>query len=370
MGQIVDRLYQERVAAVRSEFEKWQVDGILIGSASNRRWLSGFKGSTGWLLLTGDCAFLGTDSRYWYQARSEAPDFELRSFRSGSSEAWAGFLDIGRHVRLGIEARHITLCQLKEFADTENVTFVELGQTLETFRQVKSNQELNTIRRAAAVTDAVMAGVPQLAQLGMTERQLAWELERRMRESGASRMAFPIIVAFGTNSAMAHHSPSERILQADDPVIIDMGAEVDGYASDLTRSFYVGAEPSARYEEVYNLVQKAQKAAIEAMRAGISGREVDSLARDMIDGGGYGEAFGHSLGHGLGLDIHEEPSLSQINGASPIRANSVVTVEPGIYLPDWGGVRIEDLVRITADGVDVISKCPKNPTITPREHEI
>lgn len=354
---------RQRLAALRAEFSGWQVDGLLVGSASNRRWLSGFTGSAGWLLVTESSAVLGTDFRYWHQATRQAPDFTLQDFRSGQPAAWAKFLDFGEPVRLGIESRHVTLAQFDEFRGVENVTFVPLQQSLELFREVKNEQELATIRQAAAITDTVMAEVNQLAYIGQQEKQLAWELERRMRERGATAMAFPIIVAFGENSAMAHHQPGERALRANDPIVVDMGAQVDGYASDLTRAFFAGPEPSARYQEVYDLVYRAQKAALDGMRAGISGKDADTLARDTISEAGYGEAFGHSLGHGLGLDIHEGPSLSQLYGAAPLPEGSIVTVEPGIYLPDWGGVRLEDVVRVTVRGVDLISDCLKQPAI-------
>jgi Xaa-Pro aminopeptidase len=261
---------------------------------------------------------------------------------------------------------HVTLAQKHEFRDVENVTFVELQPSLELLRMVKDAHELATIRAAAAITDAVMAEVPKIAHTGMQEKQLAWELERRMRERGATGLAFPVIVAFGPNSAMAHHQPGERELQEGDPIIIDMGAKLDGYASDLTRSFFMGVEPSAQYRQVYELVQQGQTAALEGLAPGVTGKEADSLARDAITEGGYGEAFGHSLGHGLGLDVHEGPSLSQSYGVAPLEAGSVVTVEPGIYLPDWGGVRIEDLVIIDRDGVDIVSRCPKNPALAPK----
>jgi Xaa-Pro aminopeptidase len=335
----------------------------LIGSAANRRWLSGFTGSTGWLMVSERSAVLGTDFRYWDQAKRQAPAFELVNFRSGAPAAWATFLRFDRPTRLGIESRHLTLAQYQEFKDVEKVTFVELPHSLEAFREVKNDWELATIRQAATITDAVMVEVIQIARIGQTELQLAWELERRLRERGATGLAFPIIVAFGENSAMAHHQPGERELRAGDPIIVDMGAELQGYASDLTRSFIAAAELDGRYREIYELVRQAQKTALEGISAGVSGKEADSLARRTIADGGYGEAFGHSLGHGLGLDVHEGPSLSQLHGSAPLRENSVVTVEPGIYLPDWGGVRIEDLVRITAEGVELLSHCPKRPAI-------
>ena len=360
----IEYLYAQRLAAIRAELANWEVDGVLIGNKSNRRWLSGFTGSAGWLLITDDKALLGADFRYWDQARRQAPVFELFNFRSRGPEIWPSFLSFAKPTRLGVEARHMTLGQFDQLQAVSNVTFVKLESTMEKLREIKTKQEMETIKSAAAITDIVMAKVNQIARVGMKERELAWELERRMRDNGATGMAFPIIVASGPNGAMAHHEPGERVLHEGDPVIVDMGAEVDGYASDLTRTFYVGLEADAKFGEVYELVQRAQAAALNGIRAGISGVAADSLARDVIKDGGYGEAFGHSLGHGLGLDVHEGPTLSQMSGARSLAAGVVVTVEPGIYLPDWGGVRIEDLAQITEQGVEVVSRCPKRPAIS------
>ncbi len=357
--------YQQRLAAIRASLPNLHVDGLLIGSYANRRWASGFTGSTGWLLITEDKALLGTDFRYWAQARKQAPDFQLVDFRDSNLDAWPRFLDFDNVTRVGVEARHLSLRLFDMLQSVPNTTLVKLDHSVELMREIKTQEELSTIRAAAAITDQVMSDVNQISRIGMKEEQLAWELERRMREAGATGMAFPVIVASGPNGAMAHHQPGERILQEGDSIIVDMGAEVDGYASDLTRTFYMGSEPDATFREVFDLVQQAQQKAFSGLHAGVTGKEIDSLARDAIAASGYGEAFGHSLGHGIGLVVHEGPSLSQTLGDRPLPADSVVTVEPGIYLADWGGVRIEDVVRITDAGAERISLCPKTPLIEP-----
>lgn len=364
MPTYIENQYQRRLAAVQAKLTDWQVDGLLIGSRSNRRWLSGFTGSAGWLLVMEGVALLGTDFRYWRQATRQAPHFELFQFKGRETDYWPSFLRFARSMRIGLEARHVTLNQFDELRRDSEITFVKLDRSLEALRQIKSEQELTLISKAAAVTDSVMAEVNQIAQVGMQERELAWKLEMLMRERGATSMAFPIIVAFGRNSAMAHHHPGERPLKKGDVLIVDMGAMVDGYASDLTRTFHVGDNPDPRFGRIHNIVQRAQTTALSGMRAGVTGMEADSLARKVISDEGFGEAFGHSLGHGLGLDIHEGPSLSQAHGDQPLPCGAVVTVEPGIYLPDWGGVRIEDLVQITEHGVSELSQCPKNPIIS------
>jgi Xaa-Pro aminopeptidase len=208
-----------------------------------------------------------------------------------------------------------------------------------------------------------MAQVPAIVRPGMSEASLAWELEKRMREAGAQGMAFDIIVAAGPNGAMAHHTPGKRRLESGDCMIVDMGAKLDGYHSDLTRTFHLGAEPSEQFLQIYGTVLRAQEAAILHMRSGMTGKAIDSLARELITEAGFGDASGQSLGHGVGLDIHEEPYLSSRSEDDPVPSGAVVSVEPGIYLTGWGGVRIEDLVLLSAQGAEPISRCPKDPII-------
>jgi Xaa-Pro aminopeptidase len=209
-----------------------------------------------------------------------------------------------------------------------------------------------------------MSAVNEIIRPGMSEKQVAWELEKMMREAGADGMAFPVIVASGPNGAFAHHSSGDRQLKVGDPIIIDMGASLNGYQSDLTRTFYLGKAPDEKFWEIYNLVHNAQKAALKAIRAGKKSNAIDKVARDAITKAGYGKEFGHGLGHGVGLEIHEEPRLSfTAEDKERLTAGAVVTVEPGIYIEGWGGVRIEDLVLVTDTGVEILSRCSKNPII-------
>lgn len=352
----------ERLTAVRGQLESWDVDALLISSASNRRWLSGFTGSFGYLLVTADQAFLATDSRYWERSRQEAPDFALFKHRR-RREDMLELLETAAATRVGIEARHVTLAEMNELNRIDTVTWCPLDNTLEPARQVKTQAEIDAIAAAAAVTDAAMAAVPLLARPGKTERQVAWELEKLMREAGADAMAFSIIVASGPNSALPHHASGERPLQAGDTLVVDMGAQCGGYCSDMTRSFYLGNAPDDRFWNIYNLVLEAETAAIQALRPGITAAAADAVARDIITAAGHGDNFGHGLGHGVGLDIHEAPLLSSRGGDSLIQADMVVTIEPGVYLPGWGGVRIEDLMRVTSAGAEYLSACPKTPVI-------
>ena len=359
---------QERIDLIRSKLADWKdVDGILITNLTNCRWVSGFTGSAGHLIITQDRALIGTDFRYWEQAAQQAPEFEL--VKVGREPHMAKQEDLLKMVgveRIGFEASHMTVIDFrllkKKCDEIEACSLVGLNGVIEPMRHVKTADELDMIRKAAVITDSAMSAVNQLAKPGMTERALAWQLEKHMRENGAGGMAFDIIVAAGPNGAMAHHHPSDRQLQVGDTIIIDMGAMLDGYHSDLTRTFFLGNEPDEKFKLVYDLVHTAQKNALNNMKAGMKGQEIDALARDVIDDAGQGPNFGHSLGHGVGLNIHEGPSLSSVYKGN-IPAGAVVSVEPGVYLPGWGGVRIEDLVVVTTDGIEFLSHCPKTPII-------
>ena len=353
----------ERLNFVRQNLRVWQVDGVLIGSGSNRRWLSSFSGSAGWLLVTQDKALLGTDFRYWEQATAQAPAFGLFQFQAGKT-TWIDLIQAAGVGRIGLEANFVTVAQREELDKVDGVSWVNLKSTVELWRRMKSERELTLIRQAAGITDQVMAQVNGLARPGQTERQLAWELEKRMREMGASEMAFEVIVASGPHSALPHHRPGERQLEAGDAIVVDMGAAVDGYRSDLTRSFYLGAEPTEQYWQVYHLVLAANQKVLAEARPGMTSKAIDALARDLIGAAGHADHFGHGLGHGVGLDIHEEPRLSPILEEAVIPAGVIVTVAPGVYLPGWGGVRLEDLTYVTQNGFEAISQCPKNPIVS------
>lgn len=356
-------IFQERLTAVRHKLADWEVDGVLITSPTNRRWLSGFTGSNGQLLITADKALIATDFRYYAQATHQAPDFALFKHQR-TPEDTRNFLAAAGVPRVGIEAKHTTLAQMDELVQVENITWVGLEKTVEPLRRVKTAVELQTIQKACAITDAVIAQMAQLARVGMTEQAVAWELEKGLREAGAEALAFDVIVASGPNSALPHHHPGSRRLQAGDAIVVDMGAQVDGYKSDMTRSFYLGAQPTDRYWEIYELVQRAQTAVFQQARPGMSLKAVDALARDVLAEAGHAEHFGHGLGHGLGLDIHEDPFFSpRAADEDTVEVGTVVTVEPGCYLPDWGGVRLEETALMTETGLVPLTHCPKEPNI-------
>jgi Xaa-Pro aminopeptidase len=354
-------LYQQRLTAVRAQFPTWQVEGLLITSPANRRWLSGFTGSAGKLLITADQAIIATDFRYYQQAMAECPDFVLCQHQRTAADDEKLFGSVGAST-IGLEAQHVTLAEAAKLGKVAGIEWIPLDDTVEPLRAVKTPAEVEAIRAAAAITDLAMSQVNQIAKPGMTEKQLAWELEKLMREAGADSMAFAVIVASGPNSALPHHHPGERPLQSGDTIIVDMGAELHGYKSDLSRSFYLGDTPSDKFWHVYNLVKLAQQNTLDNLRPGMTTKEGDALAREVIEDAGQAENFGHGLGHGVGIDIHEEPQLTW-RTEHPIPAGSIITIEPGIYIPGWGGIRIEDLIHLTENGVTAISQCPYQPVI-------
>jgi Xaa-Pro aminopeptidase len=361
MGQ--HTIFQERITAVRQKLSEWEVDGVLITSPANRRWLSGFTGSNGQLLVTATQALIATDFRYYAQAGREAPDFILFKHQRTLADT-QDFLAESGVKTVGVEAKHVTLATMIELEEVEGVTWKPLLFTLEPLRLRKTAVEIQTIQEACAITDEVMAQVPRIARVGLTEREVAWELEKALRQAGAEALAFDILVASGPNSALPHHHPGSRRLQAGDALIVDMGAQVDGYKSDMTRSFYLGAKASVHYFELYQLVLRAQTAVFQQAKPGMSLKAVDVLARDVLDGAGHAEHFGHGLGHGLGLDIHEDPFLSpRASDEDTIEVGTIVTIEPGCYVPDWGGIRLEETALMTEDGLVPLTHCPKEPGI-------
>jgi len=355
-----------RLTKLRQRLIEGNLDAILITNGINRRYLSGFTGSAGALLISQDRALLATDFRYYEQVERQAPNFELVKVERALTDLLPDLLSELGVRRLAFESDDVTVERQRQLSGAlpKNVEFAATTEIVREIRAEKDAQELATLQQAIDLTDAAYAHIVQFAQPGMTERQVAWELERFMRTEGAERMAF-IIVASGPNGAMPHARPTDRVIQPGEPIVIDMGAVVDGYYSDLTRTFALG-EPSEKYLHVYEIVRRAQEAALRGIRPGTTGREADALARRVIEEAGYGEHFGHGLGHGIGLEGDpNKPALSQRSGVSkePLRPGMVFTVEPGIYLPGEFGVRIEDDVMLQESGVSVLTQAAKVPFI-------
>jgi Xaa-Pro aminopeptidase len=353
----------ERVAGVAAERD---VDALVVTAPLDVRYVTGYTGSNGIALVgagEGGARLFLTDFRYAAQAAEQvAPAWQREIVSQDLLEG------VGRALsqldadggRLGFDADHLTVARharLRELAP-EGWELVATRDVVQRLREVKDAGELASIRAAAELADGVLEWIAGRGLVGRTERAVALELEHEMRLRGAQGPSFPSIVASGPHGALPHAEPRDEAIARGSLVTIDLGAIVDGYCSDCTRTF--GAGPvDEEGREVYELVLRAQQAAVAAVAPGPTGRELDAVARDIIEAAGHGGDFGHSLGHGVGLDIHEGPRLSRLTGDRPLVAGNVVTVEPGVYLPGRLGVRIEDLVVVTETGAEVLSRFTK-----------
>ena len=354
-----------RLAAVRERLPSLGVDALLVTQAENRRYMSGFTGSAGLLMVAREKALLATDSRYWEQARLQSPTFELVQIKTRVEDSLAELAERAGHPhRVGFESAAVTVDQLATWSSVENlpVEWVPTREGVEPVRAVKDAKELAAIRSAVSLGDAGFDYLCGILRPGMTEREAAWELEIYLRTHGAEALAFDTIVASGPNGAMAHHHPGDRALQAGEPIVIDFGVKVNGYCSDLTRTVSLG-HADVTFTQLHEVVRRAQQAALDGIHAGLTGAAADALARAAIEAAGFGEQFGHGLGHGIGLAVHEAPRAGRTAVDETLPAGATLTVEPGVYLPAWGGVRIEDLVIVRPAGVDVLSRAHKQPVV-------
>ncbi len=352
----------ERVNRLRRCFAEKGVDAVFITQAENRRYLSGFHGSAGALIITDKAVVLATDFRYTEQAAKQAPDFEILRISSQLADWFPGLIvDLGVK-KLGFEAADVTFDhhrRLGQALKRKNIKaqLVPLTGLVEPLRAVKDPEEIRLIERAVGISDAAFNATEASIKPGLTELQVAWELEKSLREHGSEPLPFEIIVASGPNAALPHHHPSDRAIREGEPVVIDFGAKYGGYASDITRTVCAGP-PDDTFRKVYGTVLAAQAAAIASITAGMTGHRADAIARRVIQKAGFGEAFGHALGHGVGLAEHELPRLGP-GSREPLADGMVFTIEPGIYLSGWGGVRIEDTCVMEAGKVKPLSRARK-----------
>lgn len=353
-----------RLDNLRHILSEQQLDGFLISQQTNRYYLSGFSGSAGFLLINQERAILATDFRYVEQSKSQAPNFQVVQI-GGQFNSWFPKLisDLGIKT-LGFEGDDISLATYHQIVKAARKTSPKLRPRLvstegigEHLRSIKENKEVESIKKAAMLADAAEDYASIKLKPGMTEKDLAWILEIFLREKGSESLPFPIIVASGPNSALPHAHPTDRVIQEGEPVVIDLGARVNRYCSDITRTICCG-NPSDNLSRIYRIVFEAQTSAIEGIRIGMKGEEADQIARDLIEKAGYGSSFGHSLGHGVGLDEHEYPRLGP-NSKDVLARNMVFTVEPGIYIEGWGGVRIEDMVLLEKKGPRTLTNANK-----------
>ncbi len=355
-----------RLEKLRQSLARQEFDALLVSQPENRRYLSGFTGSTGWLLISASKALLAVDFRYVEQAKRESPDFDVIHIKGDIASWLLKLASDSRFKKVGFEADQITFATYHKLCkgtsnDHYQLQLVPTTGLVESLRAVKEPEELQSIVEAVRLADIVLDYAKSIIRPGATEKQIAWELEKSLREKGSETVPFDIIVASGPNSALPHARPSERVILRGEPVVIDMGARVNGYCSDLSRTLCLGKKDKT-FSRIYDIVLGAQLAALATIRAGMSGDQADRLARTVIHHANYSEAFGHGLGHGIGLEAHESPRLGP-NSVDSLVDGMAFTIEPGIYIAGWGGIRIEDTVVMEDGKLKVLTEAGKTANI-------
>lgn len=336
---------------VQEIIKKLNIDAVLISNGNNMRYVSGFAGETGYLYISGKRHAVITDFRYTYQAEAEAEGYEIITIGSGGYEEAIGNVVKADNVRkLGFESEDMLYSTYDNFKQAlDFIELVPIKDEVTRLRRIKTPKELEYIRQAESIGDKVFSEILTFIKPGVTELEVAARIEYLMKLNGAQKTSFDTIVASGVNSSMPHAVPTTKKIEKGDFVTMDFGCVYEGYCSDMTRTIVVG-KASDKQKEIYNIVLEAQLAALDFLKAGYKGKEVDKVARDIIYKAGYEGCFGHGLGHSVGLFIHENPRLSP-GEDDIIEAGMIETVEPGIYVRGFGGVRIEDLVEVTESGV-------------------
>lgn len=346
-----------KLQEIREKMANEGVDAFLITTYLNWRYLTGFTGDAGQVLITDSSCYIFTDSRYTEQAESEASGFKVIETKIDTDPLKDTLKNEGVRV-LAFEKDHVTYANYERMTERfEGIALKGVSGWVEDLRMRKTPEEIARIAKAQEIADQAFSLVTRSVRVGVTERELAMELEFTMKRLGADGLAFPPIVVSGKRSSLPHGQPSDNKVSPGDFLTFDFGARYEGYCSDETRTFVIGPLDK-KHEEIYKIVLEAQLAGLEAARPGVPGKEVDRAARKVIEDAGYGEYFGHGTGHGVGLNVHEGPSAGK-KGETILEPGMVITVEPGIYIPGFGGCRIEDLVVITENGKEILSTSPK-----------
>lgn len=362
----MEKTIKDRLLLLRQSLAQNSIDTLMVLVEENRRYLSGFTGedtqfdeSAGALFITDSKLILATDSRYELQAKNEAPLFEIVCYKEGLAKEVPNIADMLGIKRLGFESVRMSFIQHSKMAVElksagMQVKLVPAEDIVENLRLVKDETEIDTLKKALSISESVFKHIKSTIKPGLTERQLSWAMEKEMREAGAQSLSFSTIVASGPNSALPHAIPSNRKIKAGEPILFDWGARLDGYCSDISRTVIIGT-PDETFKKVFTTVHDAQQMATDAVKPGMSSKAVDKIARDHIEKSGFKGKFSHGLGHGTGLAVHEHPRLSPLK-ETILETGMVFTVEPGIYLPGWGGIRLENMVVVRDDGVEVLNQ--------------
>lgn len=348
----------ERVERLRKLLDENSLEAILIASPYNRRYISGFTGTSGYVVVTTKESYFLTDFRYREQAAKQVKGYQVIEHGSSPIDEIRGLLEKAGIRTLGFEQEHVSYGEYVQWGKTlGSIELKPAAGLVEKLRIIKDASELQVMQEAADLADRTFKHIIGVLSTGMKETDVALEMEVFMRSHGATSSSFDTIVASGERSALPHGVASDRIIGTDEFVKLDFGAYYNGYCSDLTRTVVIG-KPSAKHKEIYDIVLEAQLHALANIRPGMTGLEADALCRDIITKYGYGDNFGHGTGHGLGMEIHEAPRLSKLSDTI-LTPGMTVTVEPGIYVPGFGGVRIEDDIVITESGIKILTSSPK-----------
>ncbi|KPU28078.1 Xaa-Pro dipeptidase [Caloranaerobacter sp. TR13] len=357
--EVIDLIVNNaRIEKLKKYMKEVDIDSVIIFKPENRRYISGFTGTSGYIIITEKENYIATDFRYLEQVSKQCEGFNI--IELNSLHTIFDVLSELKVERLGIEDNFATLQFVRNIEEKcSNINIVPLNGVLENIRMIKDKQEIELIKNAAEITDKAFNHILDFIKVGVKELDIAIELEYFMKKLGAEGPSFKFIIASGKRSAMPHGVASDKIVEDGDFLTIDIGCIYKGYCSDMTRTIVIG-KANEKQKNIYNIVLEAQTESLKAIKPDVQGYELDRIARDIIDSYGYKEHFGHGLGHGVGLEVHENPRLAQNEmGKIALKPGMIITVEPGIYIPNFGGVRIEDLVLVTEDGYEVLSKTTK-----------
>ena len=350
--------FEPRLNSFRKIMESSHLDGFLFTSLENIRYLCGFTGSDGALVLTSEKSFFLTDSRYWTQSEEEVKGSEIVRYKK-KIEGITFLLSDLKLKQIGFESASLTLSTHRTLLERlDDVKLIPLEEELKNLRAVKDGGELDFLHRAIDISSKAFSSMVEILKEGVIEREAALEMEFSMKRNGADDLGFDIIIASGKRSALPHGKASDKRIEKGNFILIDFGSEFQGYHSDQTRTLVCG-QPTPEQKKVYQVVRDAQQRGIEKVRPGVPLLEIDGAAREHIRSHGYGDYFGHGLGHGIGLAVHEDPAVNYENKGL-VQEGMIFTVEPGIYIPDWGGVRIEDMVRVTSQGAELLTYLPRD----------